>query len=109
MKILVITPTYNERENLENLCEAVLAQPIGADYLVVDDNSPDGTGEVADEIARRTPRFRVIHRPAKLGLGTAYVEAFRHALAGGYDAAFSMDGDFSHDPEPKAATLSKNQ
>jgi dolichol-phosphate mannosyltransferase len=98
MKILVITPTYNERENLENLCEAVLAQPIGADYLVVDDNSPDGTGEVADEIARRTPRFRVIHRPAKLGLGTAYVEAFRHALAGGYDAAFSMDGDFSHDP-----------
>jgi dolichol-phosphate mannosyltransferase len=98
MRLLVITPTYNERENLEKLCEAVLSQPVEADYLVVDDNSPDGTGDLADELARRTGRVKVLHRPAKLGLGTAYVEAFRLALADGYDAACSMDGDFSHDP-----------
>jgi dolichol-phosphate mannosyltransferase len=98
MRVLVVTPTYNERENLESLCEAVLAQPIGADYLVVDDGSPDGTGALGDEIARREPRFRMIHRPGKLGLGTAYCQAFQLALAEGYDAVVSMDGDWSHDP-----------
>lgn len=98
MRILVVTPTYNERENLPSLVEAVLAQPIGADYLVVDDASPDGTGALADEIATREPRLRVMHRPGKLGLGTAYREAFERALAEGYDAVVSMDGDWSHDP-----------
>src|SRR5262245_6474579 len=95
---LVVTPTYNERETLESLCEAVLAQSIGADYLVVDDVSADGTGTLADELARRTPRFRVVHRPGKLGLGSAYREAFHRALGEGYDAVVSMDGDWSHDP-----------
>jgi len=98
VKVLVATPTYDERDNLEPLCEAVLASPVGADFLVVDDASPDGTGELADRIAAREPRFRVLHRAGKLGLGTAYVEAFRFALARGYDAVVTMDGDRSHDP-----------
>jgi len=99
MRVLVITPTYNERDNLESLSEAVFAQPIGADYLVIDDNSPDGTGRLADEIAARQSRFGVMHRPGKLGLGSAYREGFRRALDQGYDAVISMDGDWSHDPQ----------
>jgi len=98
VRILVVTPTYNERDNLDPLCAAVLASPVAADFLVVDDASPDGTGELADRIASREPRFRVLHRPGKLGLGTAYVEAFRFALAHGWDAVVTMDGDWSHDP-----------
>jgi dolichol-phosphate mannosyltransferase len=99
MRVLVITPTYNERDNLEALVSAVLAAPIPADYLIVDDNSPDGTGALADEIAAREPRFKVMHRPGKLGLGSAYRQAFTRALAEGYDAVISMDGDWSHDPQ----------
>lgn len=99
MRVLVITPTYNERDNLEALSDAVFAQPIEADYLVIDDASPDGTGDLADEIARRRPRFSVIHRSGKLGLGSAYREGFSRALARGYDAVVSMDGDWSHDPK----------
>ena len=98
MKILVITPTYNERENLEALVNAVLEQPGEMEYLVVDDNSPDGTGELADQIAKREPRFQVMHRAGKMGLGSAYREAFQHAIEQGYDAVISMDGDWSHDP-----------
>jgi len=98
VKVLVVTPTYDERDNLEPLAEAVLASPVRADFLVVDDASPDGTGELADRIAAREPRFRVIHRAGKLGLGTAYVEAFRFALDHGWDAVVTMDGDWSHDP-----------
>ncbi|MBM4267298.1 MAG: polyprenol monophosphomannose synthase [Deltaproteobacteria bacterium] len=99
MRTLVVTPTYNERDNIEALVEAVLATSDQLDYLIVDDNSPDGTGELADEIARRNPRFHVIHRAGKLGLGSAYREAFTRALAQGYDAVVSMDGDWSHDPQ----------
>lgn len=98
MRTLVITPTYNERDNLELLAAAVLSQPGELEYLVVDDNSPDGTGELADEIAAREERFHVMHRAGKLGLGSAYREAFRRALEEGYDAVISMDGDWSHDP-----------
>lgn len=98
MKILVITPTYNERENLEALVNAVLEQPGEMEYLVVDDNSPDGTGALADQIAKREPRFQVMHRAGKMGLGSAYREAFQHAIERGYDAVISMDGDWSHDP-----------
>jgi dolichol-phosphate mannosyltransferase len=98
MRVLVITPTYNERDNLETLCAAVLAQPVRADYLVVDDGSPDGTGALGDEIARREPRFRIVHRAGKLGLGSAYRDAFLRALDERYDAVVSMDGDWSHDP-----------
>ncbi len=98
MRTLVITPTYNERDNIEALAETVLATSPDFEYLVVDDNSPDGTGDLADEIARREPRFKVLHRAGKLGLGSAYREAFTLALEDGYDAVISMDGDWSHDP-----------
>lgn len=99
MRTLVITPTYNERENIEALAEAVLAASDQLDYLIVDDNSPDGTGDLADGIAARTPRFKVLHRAGKLGLGSAYREGFTLALEQGYDAVVSMDGDWSHDPK----------
>jgi dolichol-phosphate mannosyltransferase len=99
MRVLVVTPTYNERDNLEALCSAVLASPIAADYLIVDDNSPDGTGQLADQLAAAEPRLKVMHRAGKLGLGSAYREAFGRALADGYDAVISMDGDWSHDPQ----------
>ncbi len=95
---LVILPTYNEVGNLGRLVPAILEQgPF--DVLVVDDNSPDGTGELAGQLARRFPgRVHVIRRPGKLGLGTAYLEGFTYALANGYERSFEMDADFSHDP-----------
>ena len=99
MRVLVVTPTYNERENIESLSRGVLASPVRPDYLIVDDGSPDGTGELADELASREPRLQVLHRPGKLGLGSAYRQAFRRALESGYDAVVSMDGDWSHDPQ----------
>lgn len=99
MRTLVVTPTFNERDNIEGLADAVLSAPCELDYLIVDDNSPDGTGDLADEIAARTPRFKVLHRAGKLGLGSAYREAFTLALEQGYDAVISMDGDWSHDPQ----------
>ena len=97
-KILLVVPTYNECDNIEPLAARVLGQLPGANILVVDDGSPDGTGEVADALSRRDPRVRVIHRPEKLGLGTAYIEGFRYGLARDYDFLFEMDADFSHDP-----------
>jgi len=95
---LVIIPTYNEAGNLPELIPRVLAQgPF--DVLVVDDNSPDGTGALAGDLAERWPsRIKVLRRPGKLGLGSAYVEGFRHALEAGYTHVFEMDADFSHDP-----------
>lgn len=98
MRSLVITPTYNERDNLPRLLPAILSQGDEFDVLVVDDGSPDGTGEIADAWARQSSRVLVLHRPGKLGLGTAYIAGFKHALARGYDAVFEMDADFSHDP-----------
>lgn len=97
-RVLVITPTYNERENLHAFLDALFAVAPQVDVLVVDDHSPDGTGELADEVAARDPRVRVRHRVGKLGLGTAYLEGFRWALAEGYDVVFEMDTDLSHDP-----------
>jgi dolichol-phosphate mannosyltransferase len=95
----VIIPTYNERENLPQLVPHVLERSERLDVLVVDDGSPDGTGELADEIAARSQgRVHVLHRPGKLGLGTAYVTGFRWALARDYAIVFEMDADFSHDP-----------
>jgi dolichol-phosphate mannosyltransferase len=95
---LVIIPTYNERDNLPRLVPMVLAQDPRLDVLVIDDASPDGTGEVADELAASEPRVHVLHRPGKLGLGTAYLEGFRWGLERGYEYLFEMDADFSHDP-----------
>lgn len=95
---LIVTPTYNERANLETFVESTLGVAPGAHILIVDDNSPDGTGAVADELAARDKRVRVLHRPSKLGLGTAYIAAFQLGLHDGYRHFFEMDADLSHDP-----------
>jgi len=97
-RALVVIPTYNEVGNLAPLVEQVLAQDPRLDILVVDDGSPDGTGPLADSLAAKQPRMQVLHRPGKLGLGTAYIMGFRWALERGYDYVFEMDADFSHDP-----------
>jgi dolichol-phosphate mannosyltransferase len=98
---LIVTPTYNERNNLPLFVRAVLDAAPGAHVLVVDDASPDGTGEVADALAREDGRVRVMHRPGKQGLGTAYVEGFLRGLGApeGYEFFFEMDADLSHDPK----------
>lgn len=98
MRVVICIPTYNERENLPSLVEEVLAVEPRADVMILDDDSPDGTGQVADLIAKREPRVNVVHRVRKEGIGRAYVDGFRRALAGGYDAIVQMDGDFSHQP-----------
>jgi len=98
LKVLVVMPTYNEHENLPHIIEAVLAVDPVFEILIVDDNSPDGTGKLAEEIASRNSRVKVMHRPGKLGLGTAYVSGFKYALQNGYDVVFEMDADFSHHP-----------
>ena len=95
----LVLPTYNEAENLEPLVEAARAKlPTGARVLVVDDDSPDGTGRIADQLAERHEDVRVLHRPRKEGLGPAYIAGFREALAGGAGLVLEMDSDFSHDP-----------
>lgn len=96
---LVIVPTYNERDNLPPLAARLLALPVPVDMLVVDDNSPDGTGKVADELAARHPRVQVLHRMEKNGLGRAYCAGFAWALQHDYEFIFEMDGDFSHNPD----------
>jgi len=95
---LVIVPTYNESENVTRIVPLILAQDPGLEVLVVDDNSPDGTGALADQMAATDPRVHVLHRVAKEGLGRAYLAGFRWALERGYDYVFEMDCDFSHDP-----------
>jgi len=99
MKTLIIIPTYNEYENLQPLLRSIFSYTPYSDILIVDDNSPDGTGELADQLHGEDSRVHVIHRAGKLGLGTAYVEGFKYAISNGYDAAFEMDADFSHDPQ----------
>jgi len=95
----LVLPTYNEAENLEALVEATRAKlPTAARLLVVDDSSPDGSGEIADRLAAEHENVEVLHRPAKEGLGSAYVAGFRRALAGGAELVLEMDSDFSHDP-----------
>ena len=98
-RAVVVMPTYNERENLPGLVPAILAASPELDLLIVDDNSPDGTGKLADELALQNPeRVRVLHRAKKQGLGPAYHEGFGVALSQGYGRILSMDADFSHDP-----------
>jgi dolichol-phosphate mannosyltransferase len=100
VKALVIVPTYNERENLPKILPEILKQDEAISVLVVDDGSPDGTGDIADLHARQTPeRVSVLHRSAKNGLGQAYLAGFRWALERDYDLVFEMDADFSHDPK----------
>jgi dolichol-phosphate mannosyltransferase len=101
VQLTVVIPTYNEAENLPKLVSALFALPlVDLKILVVDDNSPDGTGQVADKLADDfSGRMSVVHRPGKLGLGAAYASGFRYALEGGAEAVAQMDADFSHPPE----------
>src|SRR5579863_8837718 len=98
MKTLIIIPTYNELDNLRPLIEEIFKYVSQTDILIVDDNSPDGTGKLADDLSAEYPQIHVLHRAGKLGLGTAYIAGFKYAIAHEYDAAFEMDADFSHDP-----------
>jgi dolichol-phosphate mannosyltransferase len=98
-KTLVIVPTYNERENLPALVKKIFSLPVKVDLLVVDDNSPDGTGKMADEFAQQHPGLHVLHRAEKNGLGRAYIAGFKWALERGYEFIMEMDGDFSHNPD----------
>ena len=96
--ILIVLPTYNERANLADLVKEIHRHLPAAALLIVDDASPDGTGDLADSMAEADSRVHVLHRSGKLGLGTAYLAGFRWALERGYDLVFEMDADFSHDP-----------
>jgi dolichol-phosphate mannosyltransferase len=102
---VIIVPTYNERENLPRMAARLLSLPVGVDVLVVDDNSPDGTGKIADELAARHPQIHVLHRAEKNGLGRAYIAGFKWALEKNYEFIFEMDCDFSHDPAEVPAFL----
>ncbi len=97
-RVLTIIPTYNEAENIAPLVESLRALDLGLHILIVDDNSPDGTGSIADRLMRTYGTVHVIHRPTKLGLGTAYTTGFLFALEGGFDRVVTMDADFSHNP-----------
>ena len=104
-EVLIVVPTYNERDNLPQIVRRIMAQPVETDVLVVDDNSPDGTGRLADEIAASNPRVHVLHRPGKQGLGRAYIAGFQWALARPYEFIMEMDADFSHNPADIPAFL----
>jgi dolichol-phosphate mannosyltransferase len=101
MKLIVVLPTFNEAENLPVMVDRLLALPVpDLSILIVDDNSPDGTGKIADDLCAKLPdKISVMHRPGKLGLGTAYIEGFAWALQHGADCVIQMDTDFSHDPK----------
>src|SRR6185369_15633372 len=105
MKATIVIPTYDEADALPDLLARVLALPQGFHVLVVDDASPDGTGELADAVAAREPRLNVLHRPGKMGLGSAYRDGFTRALREGADAVFEMDADHSHNPKYLPALL----
>ena len=98
-RVAVVIPTYNERDNICPITARVRSAVPGADLLIVDDNSPDGTGKIADELAAADKHIRVLHRPAKVGLGAAYIAGFEAALDQGYDTVVEMDADGSHQPE----------
>ncbi len=108
---LIIVPTYNERENLPRMAQRILSLPDNVDLLVVDDNSPDGTGRIADELAAKHPEIHALHRSEKNGLGRAYIAGFKWALERGYEYIFEMDCDLSHDPAeiPNFLTAAKDQ
>ncbi len=106
MRTLIVIPTYNEIENLKPLAEAVLSMtPTNVEVLIVDDGSPDGTGQMADTIAKANARLHVLHRPGKMGLGTAYVQGFAWGLDRGFESLIEMDADFSHHPKYLARML----
>lgn len=98
-RYVIVLPTYNERENLPRIVERVRAAVPAADVLVLDDNSPDGTGQIADDIVAGDPQVHVLHRPGKQGLGAAYIAGFRWGLSQGFDVLVEIDADGSHQPE----------
>ncbi|MFI6532578.1 polyprenol monophosphomannose synthase [Nonomuraea sp. NPDC050547] len=98
-RVLIVVPTYNERDNLPLIAERIRAAVPDAHLMIVDDNSPDGTGDLADELAAKDDHVRVLHRPGKQGLGAAYIAAFRWGMSEGYDVLVEMDADGSHQPE----------
>ena len=102
-RVAVVIPTYNERDNIRLITARVRSAVLGADLLIVDDNSPDGTGEIADELAAADEHIHVLHRPAKAGLGAAYIAGFQAALDQGYDTIVEMDADGSHQPAALAS------
>jgi dolichol-phosphate mannosyltransferase len=108
---LIIVPTVNERENLPRMAQKLLSLPVGVDVLVVDGNSSDGTGKIADELAEKHPQIHVLHEQKKSGLGRAYLAGFKWALENQYEFIFEMDGDFSHNPEdvPKFLAAAKDE
>jgi len=106
-RILVIIPTYNEADNLPRIVPAVLEQDVRIQVLVVDDASPDGTGQIADQMAAQDPRINVLHRLGKEGLGRAYLAGFGYALENGFDIVFEMDADFSHPPHALPELIEK--
>jgi len=99
MKSIIIIPTYNEKENIGKLIEEILKLNRDFHILIIDDNSPDGTGRIAEGLAKKHSEVSVIHRRGKLGLGTAYISGFKYALENNYDLIFTMDADFSHEPK----------
>lgn len=108
MKTVIVIPTYNEAENIRKITAKVFSLNIpDLEIVIVDDNSPDGTGKIADDLKSRDKRIHVIHRLGKLGLGTAYLEGFKYALDRGVEFLFEMDADFSHDPKRIPAFLEK--
>jgi Glycosyltransferases involved in cell wall biogenesis len=111
MKTLVVVPTYNESENIQALVPAIVARNLGVDILVVDDNSPDGTGNIVREMQKTHPNLHLLSRPGKQGLGKAYIAGFRWAIDHGYEGIVEMDADFSHRPEdlgPLIETMKQN-
>jgi dolichol-phosphate mannosyltransferase len=96
---LIIVPTYNERENLPRIAEKLLSLPVPVDLLVVDGNSPDGTGKLGDELAAKHPQIHILHEKGKNGLGRAYIAGFKWALERQYEFIFEMDSDFQHNPD----------
>jgi dolichol-phosphate mannosyltransferase len=96
---LVIIPTYNEEENIEKIIEAISSLELKFDILVIDDNSPDGTGDIVENLMQQYKNLNLINREAKLGLGTAYITGFKWAIERGYDIIYEMDADFSHNPD----------
>ncbi len=98
-RALVLLPTYNEKDNVEKISRQILAVDPRLEILIVDDNSPDGTGQIADRLAEESPRIKVLHRAGKQGLGRAYIAGFHYGIEHKYDYIFEMDADFSHQPK----------
>ena len=107
MRPLIIIPTYNERDNIQKLIPLLMELDISLSVLVVDDNSPDGTGKLVNDMSEENDRIQILHRPGKLGLGSAYIAGFKHAIQQDVDCIFEMDADFSHDPDMISEFLEK--